>query len=385
MNLESKRWAVGEAIREIRKRKGVTIKQLASAIGISHVKLGNIERGIDSIRQSYLQRIADYLKVSIESFSVDDEHTRKVMDEINDIILNRIEDYDLGVELCEKEISKSAPSSMKYLQFHRLLGKLHLHRGLYQKSYDAFRVFYDGVKNMHDRETVFAACYNMASVCYHLKRFEEGLKYLDEGTNGKKEKQNDKAIHLRALFLLELGKPAEAIGVFKELQTIYIENKNLKDFALTYHNIGWAYWLSDDVDTALEYYEQSLKISKEHRFYGPLAYTAYDLARLYILKDRVKDAEDLINYMLDISSIPTLYRARLLFVMSKCKEDPKDKIVWLNEVLKYSEVIKDDPQLCPNVYAELGWAYYDLGDYLNYGRAFEMAFDCVNLKKSVRV
>lgn len=54
-------------IREIRREKGFTQRQLSDATGIDQASISRMENGKQSITVDYLQRIARAMKVPVES------------------------------------------------------------------------------------------------------------------------------------------------------------------------------------------------------------------------------------------------------------------------------------------------------------------------------
>lgn len=60
-----KKKQVGDIIKEIRKSKGLTLKQMSNDLGLSIGFLSNLERNINSPTLDSLQRICEYLKINI--------------------------------------------------------------------------------------------------------------------------------------------------------------------------------------------------------------------------------------------------------------------------------------------------------------------------------
>jgi len=59
---------IGQRIKELRKLKGLTQKDLANALGVSFQQIQKYEKGIDRISFQRAYDLSQYMKVEIESF-----------------------------------------------------------------------------------------------------------------------------------------------------------------------------------------------------------------------------------------------------------------------------------------------------------------------------
>lgn len=138
---------IGNKIKELRKKRGITQEQLANAIGISFQAVSKWENNIALPDVTLLPVLANYFSVSMDElfcFSLeemkmeverivdeayeyresDPEKSRKILDEglvkfpENDILLNNllyvIPDPDKAIEIASKLIEKTSDSEVKY-------------------------------------------------------------------------------------------------------------------------------------------------------------------------------------------------------------------------------------------------------------------------------
>lgn len=138
---------IGNKIKELRKKRGITQEQLANAIGISFQAVSKWENNIALPDVTLLPVLANYFSVSMDElfcFSLeemkreverivdeayeyresDPEKSRKILDEglvkfpENDILLNNllyvIPDPDEAIEIASKLIEKTSDSEVKY-------------------------------------------------------------------------------------------------------------------------------------------------------------------------------------------------------------------------------------------------------------------------------
>ena len=63
-------------LKELRKEKGLTQKELGAAIGISEVMIGQYERGVRTPKIEMREKIANALGVMIDQFVVADSITQ---------------------------------------------------------------------------------------------------------------------------------------------------------------------------------------------------------------------------------------------------------------------------------------------------------------------
>ena len=62
----------GEKLRTLRKRQGLTLRQLASILGMgAHSHLANIETGKNTPTAELIVKIADYFEVSLDQLTRD--------------------------------------------------------------------------------------------------------------------------------------------------------------------------------------------------------------------------------------------------------------------------------------------------------------------------
>lgn len=97
---------VGKKIREVRKEKGLTIKQLGNLCGISEQNMGNYERGVRTPKLETIRKIANALEIPykqlIEDESSNEAYSFSHSGELIDIYTNGVDfwinDEHLSIE-----------------------------------------------------------------------------------------------------------------------------------------------------------------------------------------------------------------------------------------------------------------------------------------------
>lgn len=107
---------IGIKIRELREKKGETLRYTADSIGVSHAHLSKIETGKNTPSIEVLEKVAEHFGVSIgylfgEEQSIEELKEKKNIEFINDIdLLNAIDlmnKYDItmmGKKITEREL-----------------------------------------------------------------------------------------------------------------------------------------------------------------------------------------------------------------------------------------------------------------------------------------
>lgn len=107
---------IGNKIREIREKKGETLRLTAESIDVSHAHLSKIENGKNMPSLEVLEKLANHFDVPVGYFfgeerSVEELKQKKNLEFINDIDLLNVVDlmnkYDIsmmGKEITEREL-----------------------------------------------------------------------------------------------------------------------------------------------------------------------------------------------------------------------------------------------------------------------------------------
>ena len=107
---------IGNKIREIREKKGETLRLTAESINVSHAHLSKIENGKNMPSLEVLEKLAKHFDVSMGYFfgeekDIEELKTEKNLEFINDIDLLSVVDlmnkYDInlmGKEVTEREL-----------------------------------------------------------------------------------------------------------------------------------------------------------------------------------------------------------------------------------------------------------------------------------------
>ena len=78
-------------LKEVRKEKGFTQKELGEAVGISEVMIGQYERGVRTPKIEMRKKLANALGVKLNYFLSDSEYTDEVLTQIIDAEINELE------------------------------------------------------------------------------------------------------------------------------------------------------------------------------------------------------------------------------------------------------------------------------------------------------
>ena len=78
-------------LKELRKEKGFTQKELGKAVGISEVMIGQYERGVRTPKIEMREKIANALGVTLNYFLSDSDDTNEVLAQIIDTGIDKLE------------------------------------------------------------------------------------------------------------------------------------------------------------------------------------------------------------------------------------------------------------------------------------------------------
>ena len=78
-------------LKELRKEKGFTQKELGKAVGISEVMIGQYERGVRTPKIEMREKIANALGVTLNYFLSDSDYTNEVLAQIIDTGIDKLE------------------------------------------------------------------------------------------------------------------------------------------------------------------------------------------------------------------------------------------------------------------------------------------------------
>ena len=87
---------IGDRIKELRREKGLTQRELADAMGVTASMIGQYETGIRIPKYETLERIAKALSVTIEALMVESTEV-----DIGLIVIHLMRDYGLSQETAE--------------------------------------------------------------------------------------------------------------------------------------------------------------------------------------------------------------------------------------------------------------------------------------------
>lgn len=78
-------------LKEVRKEKGFTQKELGAAVGISEVMIGQYERGVRTPKLEMRKKLANALGVKLNYFLSDSEYTDEVLAQVIDAGIDKLE------------------------------------------------------------------------------------------------------------------------------------------------------------------------------------------------------------------------------------------------------------------------------------------------------
>lgn len=78
-------------LKEVRKEKGFTQKELGKAVGISEVMIGQYERGVRTPKIEMRKKLANALGVKLNYFLSDSEYTDEVLAQVIDAGIDKLE------------------------------------------------------------------------------------------------------------------------------------------------------------------------------------------------------------------------------------------------------------------------------------------------------
>ena len=91
---------IGDRIKELRKEKGMTQKELANAMGVTASMIGQYETGIRIPKYETLERVAKALSISVETLM-----GKGIEVDLGLLAIDLIRKYGLSVETAEKIVS----------------------------------------------------------------------------------------------------------------------------------------------------------------------------------------------------------------------------------------------------------------------------------------
>jgi len=85
---------MGERLRELRKKKGLSLRQLHKEIGISHITLGSYERGASQPTINNCYKLCRYFGVPLEYLFLGKESLKNFHDVDLVVLFNKIDKLD---------------------------------------------------------------------------------------------------------------------------------------------------------------------------------------------------------------------------------------------------------------------------------------------------
>ena len=113
---------IGEKIKQLRTRKGLTMKELGENLGVSHAHISKLESGNNSPSVDLLEKLSEFFNIDVSYF-----FARKDEDEIlfeHDLSLESLKDkYNLEIDgkpATDEEIEEM----VKHIKIYRIMKKM---------------------------------------------------------------------------------------------------------------------------------------------------------------------------------------------------------------------------------------------------------------------
>ncbi len=154
--------------------------------------------------------------------------------------------------------------------------------------------------------------------------------------------------------LNELNRPREAIAVLQKANTL---SKN--DYR-NYFEMGHAYITLNETDSALKYFQESLRIKPDH--------LAANVSVGDLYREKLNNPKQALNYYLKASKIDSNYKKSNYWIGWCYNESEK----FDSAIFYLQKVVEIDPDNTP-VSIELGFAFYSLNKFSEAIKAFKPA------------
>ena len=293
-------FSLGQRVRELRLKKGITQIDLAKGICTPSM-ISQIES--DRARPSYkiLFSVADKLEVPLE----------KLLSEV-DLNLEYVSNYKMSrAMVAAKEYGSAIPLLQELLQTPRgqiptvdvlcQLVECYVYTGQLNKAEETIEQAREIATLRNDHHLLAELLHKNAQIEWHRKHYQlaayQWRKALDEV-----DKMEQIDIHLHATILFHLGSVHKMLGSISDSITYYNQAGQLfselgtpYDMAKVFLGLGKAYRKINDLDRATAYSEQAAAIFDSSENILTVIKTKVQTAALYVLKQRGDEALPLLE------------------------------------------------------------------------------------------
>jgi len=325
------------------------------------------DRGLDSLKGLYASlpddtgRVNVMLALSKNYFSIDPAVAIRYGNEAKETA-SKI-GYKAGLALAYKQIGIGYFNQAQYIE---ALQQYELSLNTYQ--------------SIGDKRGMATVLKNTGNVYYNKGDDDKALDYYIRSLKVSEEVGDTQKVmeSLGNIGAVYMNKPATRDQAFDYLRRAYPLSKKLKDNnaigAITV-NLGELYMATEEFDSALVYFNESLKA---YRASGDVAYTLNDIGKLYRLEKKYDKAIDMqkmaLKFSQDLDSKDDVATS-LLGIAQSYEESGKlrDALSFFQRADTVANAA-DSKYTLVDVYAGLARTYAGLGDYANaYANRLKMA------------
>ena len=296
-----------------------------------------------------------------------------------------IANYDLSLKYCDSALNISENENLFLLKSKtlNLYGIIFSDQGLYDKSIEFYNKSADIGILLNDKYLISKAYSNIGVSYYYKSEFQTAIDY-----------------YLKSLKILEELKDSSNIaiqmsnlGVFYQMQSLYdkaletlfrsldfIPKNSFKTRADAYNNIAVTYSYTDNLDKALEYYNESKLLSEKVDDFRGIATSYNNMADMYKRMFQFDKAIEMSKKAIEVcekNNIPTdnSYYYRTLAVALFENKDFNEATKYLEKSIQMCDEQGNKKLLVDN--------YYLMADIFRMNKNFEKATEYMFLFKDL--
>lgn len=293
---------IGKQLYIIRKKKGLTLRELEEMSGVKFVRIGRFENNMERPSQEIIEKLekaldikfADVEKVSKEIKEIYNRFVDSLFYDLNDLegyeknireneglyivnvnysiillvqyVINILQNHLENLEEYEKELERLLDEKSDYLQLY--YGYKGLKLFIKEKYEDSEDVLQRALTVSNNRKQNIMICYHLSTVCKRRRKFIEALKYADIAKNGFVEYASFKRILYiegqTGSIYSQMGRLDLAIEKYMScLNTFNVLKMPMTIKALILRNLSWIYIKSGNYVKPMEYLEEAEKLEPD--------------------------------------------------------------------------------------------------------------------------
>lgn len=293
---------IGKQLYIIRKKKGLTLRELEEMSGVKFVRIGRFENNMERPSQEIIEKLekaldikfADVEKISKEIKEIYNRFVDSLFYDLNDLegyeknireneglyivnvnysiillvqyVINILQNHLENLEEYEKELERLLDEKSDYLQLY--YGYKGLKLFIKEKYEDSEDVLQRALTVSNNRKQNIMICYHLSTVCKRRRKFIEALKYADIAKNGFVEYASFKRILYiegqTGSIYSQMGRLDLAIEKYMScLNTFNVLKMPMTIKALILRNLSWIYIKSGNYVKPMEYLEEAEKLEPD--------------------------------------------------------------------------------------------------------------------------